>query len=115
MSAFNVPERITTALSGIINLFFVVAESDNTPYAVYDIKSNPIKNKDGIYKYICTVTIAVVGSSFDEVDNIANLLENAMEGLISSDLMVIQNSRQPVSDDEQQWIVYFEYNITQLI
>lgn len=115
MATLNVSERITTALSGLVDLYYGVADTDVYPYVIYTVESEPKYTKDGIYKYVCAVRFGIVGNTFDSVDELSAIVDHAIKDLQSADLKVVEGSCQPGPDEDNMWIVLREYSITQSI
>lgn len=115
MANLNVSERITTALSGVCDLYYGVADTENYPFVVYSVESEPRYTKAGIYKYVCNVKFAICGQTFDQADSISGLLDTAIKGLKADDLRVYEGSCLPGPDDANMWVVLREYTITQQI
>jgi hypothetical protein len=115
MANLNVLERITTALSGICDLYYGVADTESYPFVIYSVESEPSYTKSGIYKYVCSVKFAICGKTFDEADAISGQLDTAVKALKAPDLRVIEGSCLPGPDDNNMWVVLREYTITQQV
>lgn len=110
----NIAERITAALTGMVNLYYEVAETDVAPYAVYTLSVSESLCKDGPYKYIGNVDLAIVGSSYAEADTLSTLALAAMSSLRSADLFIKMEDHTE-NPENNEWIMETKYTITQLI
>jgi hypothetical protein len=104
-------EIISTALSGF-NAFNTVAEVENTPYVVFQVRESPRKTRDGTYKYECNVNIAVVGNDFDECDETNTEVITAIEGIESDSILITSLDSQTTTEENNTYIKYNEYVIS---
>lgn len=84
----NIGERIVTAVTGIVDIYFEVAETDTAPYAVYSLSPTPFYNKDGLYKYVADVTFVIVGSTYNEMSTLLSQCKAVLLALNGVDLLV---------------------------
>ena len=70
--------KLVDTLAGIIDLHLSEAEENSYPYAVYDLTSSPLMDKDGVYAYSGDTTIRIVGDVFKEIDDIRSQVESAI-------------------------------------
>lgn len=107
----GIEEILSTALAGF-DTYNTVAEVESAPYVVFQVRESPKKTRDGIYKYDCNVTVAVVGNSFDECDTLNAQVITAMEGIESDSITINSLDSQTSTEENNTYIKYNEYVIT---
>ncbi len=110
----NIAERITTALTDIVDLYYSVAETDVAPYAVYSLEYSESRTKEGPYKYTADVVIAVVGNNYAQADRLSKQVMSAIDGIRNTDLSVRLESHSEDSEKDA-WVIQNRYIIIQLI
>lgn len=109
----NIPDRITTALKDSVDLYYLEASTDKLPYVVYDYDSSPFRTKDGVYKYVANVRIAIVADTLTEAESI----DTTVHSLIStiSGLKIQEGIKRPMVADNNVQVITREYTITQYV
>lgn len=54
-------------------------ETEEYPFATYEMTVTPVMNKDGVYKYVGETYIRVVSDDFDEADALRAVVESAVQ------------------------------------
>ena len=71
-------DRLAYACKDVCVLALSEDEDTNYPYAVYDMTSTPMRDKDGVYGYSGDTKIRVVSNDPDEVDTLAASIQSAI-------------------------------------
>lgn len=71
-------EKLSSVLEGVVDIYSSEAEENSYPYAVYEMTTAPIYDKDGISHFEGDATIMLVGDSFDDLDDARADVENAI-------------------------------------
>lgn len=74
----SIGEKIVELVSPLVKLYLSEAETENYPYAVYEMDVTPYYTKDGIYRYEGDVTVRLFGKDFDEIDALTTTIEDAL-------------------------------------
>ena len=72
-------DRLAYACKDVLRPTLSEAETDNYPYAVYDMTSTPLRDKDGIYAFSGDTKIRVVSNDPEEVDMQAAAIKSAID------------------------------------
>lgn len=75
----NLRSRLVSSLSDVIALTLSEAEVDGYPYAVYDMTTTPLVDKDGIWGFEGDCKIRVVSDNPNEADAIYGAILEAVE------------------------------------
>lgn len=105
--------RLAELIDPIVPFFLSEAETDEYPYAVYDMDVSPRMVKDRVYKFTADVSIEVYGKDPDQVkdisDGIRSVIEEEMRGdTFFATLVTFSDQRQ-----EGLWISRLDYTINQ--
>lgn len=105
--------RLAELIEPIVPFFLSEAETDEYPYAVYDMVVSAVRVKDRVYKYTADVSIEVYGKDPDQVkeisDGIRSVIEEEMRGdTFFAALITFSDQRQ-----EGLWISRLDYTINQ--
>lgn len=65
------------AAAGVV-LALSEAETDNYPYAVYDMTTSPLVDKDGVYGFLGDAKIRLVSDDVNAVDTLCATVESAI-------------------------------------
>jgi len=71
-------DRLAYACKDVCVLALSEDEDPNYPYAVYDMTSTPMRDKDGVYGYSGDTRIRVVSNDPDEADTLAASIQSAI-------------------------------------
>lgn len=71
-------DRLAYACKDVCVLALSEAEDPNYPYAVYDMTSTPMRDKDGVYGYSGDTRIRVMSNDPDEADTLAASIQSAI-------------------------------------
>ena len=71
-------DRLAYACKDVLRPTLSEAEEDKYPYAVYDMTSTSLRDKDGIYAFSGDTTIRVVSNDPDEADTQAAAIQSAI-------------------------------------
>lgn len=71
-------DRLAYACKDVLRPALSEAEKEKYPYAVYDITTTALRDKDGIYAFSGDTTIRVVSNADEEVDTNAAAIQNAI-------------------------------------
>lgn len=97
----------------IVPLSLVEAETEEYPYAVYNIESEPVMTKDGVHHITASVGVDIVSNDFDEANSIAQRIAEVMShDNQEGDIMAVLRDS---STDclEGIWIITQNYRINQ--
>ena len=75
----NLRATLVSAIQPIVPIRLSEAETNDYPFAVYDMTSEQLRDKDGVYGYSGATRISVVSESFDEADAIRASIEAAVD------------------------------------
>lgn len=106
-------DRLAYACKDVCILALSEDEDPKYPYAVYDMTSTPMRDKDGVYGYSGDTKIRVVSNDPDEVDTLAASIQSAIAtGMQDQDFF----SRQEDYNMEcisGIWIIEMNYTLKQ--
>jgi len=71
-------DKLVSILSQVVTLHLSEAEVEDYPYAVYDMTSNPVMDKDGVARYEGETKITLVSDDFDEIETLRPQVEQAI-------------------------------------
>lgn len=71
-------DRLAYACKDVCVLALSEDEDPNYPYAVYDMTSTPMRDKDGVYGYSGDTRIRVLSNDPDEADTLAASIQSAI-------------------------------------
>lgn len=108
----NLGTALATAMTGVIDLYFVEAEADKYPYCVYDRIIREQRTKEGVYAISSELTLHVISDTYSEAKSKAISVRAAVEGLGSSYFIAFQ-SMEPLCV-EGVWDFVIDYNIKQI-
>ena len=106
-------DRLAYACKDVCILALSEDEDPKYPYAVYDMTSTPMRDKDGVYGYSGDTKIRVVSNDPNEVDTLAASIQSAIAtGMQDQDFF----SRQEDYNMEcisGIWIIEMNYTLKQ--
>lgn len=70
--------KLISVCAGVIDFQLSEAETDSYPYAVYDMTTNPLVDKDGVYGYMGDCKIRLVSDDVDTIDALRARVESAI-------------------------------------
>lgn len=70
--------KLISVCAGVIEFQLSEAETDSYPYAVYDMTTNPLVDKDGVYGYMGDCKIRLVSDDVDTIDALRARVESAI-------------------------------------
>ena len=86
-------DRLAYACKDVCVLALSEDEDPNYPYAVYDMTSTPMQDKDGVYGYSGETRIRVVSNDPDEADILAGSIQEAIStGMYDEDFFSHQDN-----------------------
>lgn len=105
--------RLAELLEPIVPFYLSEAETDEYPYAVYDMNVSPVMVKDRVYKFTADVSIEVYGKEPDQVKEISDDIRSAIDEEMRGDTFFA--SLVTFSDQRQEglWISRLDYTINQ--
>ena len=106
-------DRLAYACKDVCVLALSEDEDPNYPYAVYDMTSTPLRDKDGVYGYSGDTRIRVVSNDPDEVDTLAASIQSAIAtGMQDQDFYSRQDDYAKECT-EGIWIIEMNYTLKQ--
>lgn len=96
-----------------VNLHLSEAETDNYPYAVYDMTTNPLLDKDGVYGYMGDCKIRLVSDNVGDIDTLCATVQSAiLTGMRDSDFFskLVDVTKECVDDI---WTIELNYTLKQ--
>ncbi len=106
-------QKLTYTCEGVIHFNLSEAEQDTYPYAVYDMTTVPLKDKDGVYGYSGDTTIRLVGPDRIALDVLRTGIESAiLSGFGSPDFFskLVDVTKECV---DGMWIIEMTYTLKQ--
>lgn len=89
-------------------------ETKQYPFVTYEMTVNPVRDKDGVCKFVGDTYIRIVSDDFDEADRIRVTVEAAIEGGMGYGQ---QYSSRLISTDKDcvndVWTIELYYNLAQ--
>lgn len=74
----SIGSKIVERVSPLIKLYLSEAETEEYPYAVYEMTITPSYTKDGIGRYSADATVRLYGKDFDELDTLGAKIEDEL-------------------------------------
>lgn len=103
---------LTTALAGIVPLYYAEAETESYPFCVYTRVIRENRTKDGVVSIFSELTLDVVSDTYAVAKEKADSVRTAVEAL-GTDYIIAFQACEP-SCTEGIWAFTIDYNIRQI-
>lgn len=106
-------EKLLYTCRNVIHLDLSEAEVNVKPYAVFDMTTAPLIDKDGVYGYEGDTSIRIVGTSIDELETLRAGIEGAIASEMRSDSFFSRLDDVVEECVEGQWTIELTYTLRQ--
>lgn len=106
-------EKLVYTCRNVIHLDLSEAEVNTTPYAVFDMTTTPLADKDGVYGYEGDTDIRIVGTSLDALETLRAGIESAIASEMRSDSFFSRLDDVNEECVEGQWAIELTYTLRQ--
>ena len=106
-------EKLVYTCRNVIHLDLSEAEVNTTPYAVFDMTTTPLADKDGVYGYEGDTDIRIVGTSLDALETLRAGIEGAIASEMRSDSFFSRLDDVNEECVEGQWTIELTYTLRQ--
>lgn len=105
--------EFTSRVAPLVPLSLVEAETEEYPYAVYNIDTETVMSKDGVHHLSASVSLDIVSDDFEQANNIAHSVSEVMGPFNQDGDMVAALRDTSVNCYEGIWIITQNYRINQ--
>lgn len=110
----KIGETLADLMTDIVPLYYSEAETEEYPYAVYAMEVSPVLTKEGVHKLSATLAIEIVSTDYDEADEIAGQILDAIEtGMNDGSVFLSSLQQTRTTRTEGIWILRLDYNVYQ--
>ena len=110
----DIEKILSEVFTGIVDVYNIVANVEQLPYATFSIGKTPRFDKEGIYRYDHDVDISVVAGDFDKCKSITSDIMKKLLGLRGDDL-IVTNLTESAEGDSDTYVNKIECLIIELV
>ena len=106
-------DRLAYACKDVCVLALSEDEDPNYPYAVYDMTSTPLRDKDGVYGYSGETRIRVVSNNPDEASTLAGSIQGAIASGMNDGSFISRQDDYNMECTSGIWTIEMNYTLKQ--
>lgn len=105
--------KLTDTCKSVISLNLSEAEQDTYPYAVYDMTTVPLMDKDGVYGFSGDTTIRIVGPEKQSLEVLRAGIESAILSGMNDSAFTSKRNDTTKECVDGMWIIELTYTLKQ--
>ena len=105
--------KLTDTCKSVISLNLSEAEQDTYPYAVYDMTTVPLMDKDGVYGFSGDTTIRIVGPEKQSLEVLRAGIESAILSGMNDSAFTSKLNDTTKECVDGMWIIELTYTLKQ--